>query len=149
MVNRIPSRANTTLLKSLFQPRQFSFRTLTSFYLPSDTIKVLHVEGDTTTADVIRNLLKKFRVVDNPHKFALYVKRSGEIGKSEPGRTGSDTDSLMSHHQHNTLGRVRMRRLNDAERPLLLALSWKLGKHFETFHLSRVFRMRCFNSRGK
>jgi hypothetical protein len=95
---------------------------------------VLHVEGDTTTADVIRNLLKKFRVVDNPHKFALYVKRSGEIGKSSNGPTDTsksyngqtDGDSML-HHQQNTLGRVRMRRLNDAERPLMLALSWKLG----------------------
>lgn len=100
-------------------------RTLTSFYLPCDTVKVLHVEADTTTADVIRNLLKKFRVVDNPHKFALYVKRPGEIGKGTD-TIRSITDGGSMHHQQNTLGRVRMRRLNDGEHPLLLALSWRV-----------------------
>ena len=100
----------------------FISRTLTSFYLPSDTIKVLHVEAETTTADVIRNLLKKFRVVDNPHKFALYVRRRSDSGKAP------STDTLTSNSMQNTLGRVRMRRLNDAERPLMIALSWKLSE---------------------
>jgi hypothetical protein len=69
-------------------------RTLTSFYLPSDTVKVLHVEAETTTADVIRNLLKKFRVVDNPHKFALYVKRASEAGKAQQAAA---TDTVTAH----------------------------------------------------
>ena len=51
--------------------------TLTSFYLPPDTVKCLHVDTDTTTRDVVRGLLAKFRVADNPHKYALYEKRSG------------------------------------------------------------------------
>jgi hypothetical protein len=113
------TKFDSTVL-TIFKKKKFLSRTLTSFYLPSDTVKVLHVEGETTTADVIRNLLKKFRVVDNPHKFALYVKRVSDSAK--PPTEPADTMT-----QQNTLGRVRMRRLVDAERPLLLALSWKLG----------------------
>ena len=41
---------------------------LTSFYLPVDTVKALHVTTLTAVHDVIRTLLAKFRVVDNPHK---------------------------------------------------------------------------------
>ena len=48
--------------------------TLTSFYLPADTVKSLHVTSETTTKDVIRSLLGKFRVADTPHKYALYEK---------------------------------------------------------------------------
>ena len=84
---------------------------------------MLHVEAETTTADVIRNLLKKFRVVDNPHKFALYVRRASDSGKVQ-----GSADTLTGYSMKNTLSRVRMKRLSDAERPLLLALSWKLSK---------------------
>ncbi len=49
-------------------------RTLTTFYLPPSTVKALHVTTDTTTSDVIQALLGKFRVADNPHKYALYEK---------------------------------------------------------------------------
>ena len=45
---------------------------LTSFYLPADTVKALHVTTITTVHDVIRTSWAKFRVVDNRHKFALY-----------------------------------------------------------------------------
>ena len=47
-------------------------RTLTSFYLPPETEKTLCVTNATTTQDVIRSLLSKFRIVDNPHKYVLY-----------------------------------------------------------------------------
>ena len=45
---------------------------LTSFYLPVDTVKALHVTTLTSVHDVIRTLLAKFRVVDNPHKVILF-----------------------------------------------------------------------------
>uniref|UniRef100_A0A3Q3W2T1 Uncharacterized protein n=1 Tax=Mola mola TaxID=94237 RepID=A0A3Q3W2T1_MOLML len=44
----------------------------TSFYLPSDCVTQLHVSSATTTREVIQGLLKKFMVLDNPGKFALY-----------------------------------------------------------------------------
>ncbi|XP_029005804.1 ras association domain-containing protein 5 isoform X2 [Betta splendens] len=43
-----------------------------SFYLPSDCVKQLHISSLTTTREVIQGLLKKFLVLDNPRKFALY-----------------------------------------------------------------------------
>lgn len=44
----------------------------TSFYLPKDTIKHLHIISHTRASEVIEALLKKFMVVDNPRKFALF-----------------------------------------------------------------------------
>ncbi|XP_041639930.1 ras association domain-containing protein 5 isoform X2 [Cheilinus undulatus] len=44
----------------------------TSFYLPCDCVKQLHISSLTTTREVIQGLLKKFMVLDNPQKFALY-----------------------------------------------------------------------------
>ncbi|KAL1265689.1 hypothetical protein QQF64_003716 [Cirrhinus molitorella] len=44
----------------------------TSFYLPSDAVKQLHISSTTTVREVIQGLLKKFMVRDNPRKFALY-----------------------------------------------------------------------------
>ncbi|XP_077458571.1 ras association domain-containing protein 3 isoform X3 [Stigmatopora argus] len=43
-----------------------------SFYLPCDCVKQLHISSTTTTREVIQGLLKKFMVLDNPRKFALY-----------------------------------------------------------------------------
>lgn len=44
----------------------------TSFYLPKDTSKHLHISSRTRAREVIEALLKKFTVVDNPAKFALF-----------------------------------------------------------------------------
>ncbi|KAM9859218.1 ras association domain-containing protein 5 [Aulostomus maculatus] len=44
----------------------------TSFYLPCDCVKQVHISSWTTTGEVIQGLLKKFMVLDNPQKFALY-----------------------------------------------------------------------------
>lgn len=56
----------------------------TSFYLPSDSVTQLHISSGTTTREVIRALLKKFMVLDNPCKFALYkqMHRDGQGGKT-------------------------------------------------------------------
>ncbi|XP_001920863.5 ras association domain-containing protein 5 isoform X1 [Danio rerio] len=43
----------------------------TSFYLPADAVKQLHISSTTTVREVIQGLLKKFMVQDNPRKFAL------------------------------------------------------------------------------
>ncbi|XP_025936044.1 ras association domain-containing protein 1 [Apteryx rowi] len=44
----------------------------TSFYLPKDTVKHLHIISHTRASEVIDALLRKFMVVDNPRKFALF-----------------------------------------------------------------------------
>uniref|UniRef100_A0A671S9M2 Ras association domain-containing protein 5-like n=1 Tax=Sinocyclocheilus anshuiensis TaxID=1608454 RepID=A0A671S9M2_9TELE len=55
----------------------------TSFYLPRDAIKQLHISSTTTVREVIQGLLKKFMVQDNPCKFALYHQtRRDSQGKS-------------------------------------------------------------------
>ncbi|CAG0918729.1 unnamed protein product [Notodromas monacha] len=74
-------------------------RMLTSFYLPRGTVKIIHIARDTTAQDVIAALLRKFRVVDNPRKFALYERQLEEGIESS---------------------RVRMRRMGDEELPLSL-----------------------------
>lgn len=52
----------------------------TSFYLPSEAVKQLHVSSTTLVKEVIEGLLRKFMVQDNPRKFALYkqVHRHGQ-----------------------------------------------------------------------
>ncbi|XP_033822443.1 ras association domain-containing protein 5 isoform X2 [Periophthalmus magnuspinnatus] len=44
----------------------------TSFYLPCDCVKQLHISSLHTTREVIQGLLKMLTVLDNPCKFALY-----------------------------------------------------------------------------
>ncbi|CAB4055893.1 RASSF1 [Lepeophtheirus salmonis] len=51
-------------------------RTLTTFHLAPNTVKAIHVNSSTSTRDVIRFLLAKFRIADNPHKYALYERYS-------------------------------------------------------------------------
>lgn len=53
----------------------------TSFYLPLDAIKQLHISSTTTVSEVIQGLLKKFMVVDNPQKFALFKRmhKDGQV----------------------------------------------------------------------
>ena len=41
-------------------------RTLTSFYLPMDTMKALHVDSEMTAQTVIVTLLRKFKVKSAP-----------------------------------------------------------------------------------
>ncbi|XP_029990320.1 ras association domain-containing protein 1 isoform X1 [Sphaeramia orbicularis] len=72
-------------------------RRRTSFYLPKDASKHLHISSRTSAREVIEALLKKFTVVDNPGKFALFE-------RSE------------RHDQ------VYVRKLSDDERPLRLRL---------------------------
>lgn len=85
-------------------------RTLTTFYLPPGTERALHITSQTTTQDVIRVLLKKFRVADNPHKYALY-ERHDEFRRDSFPRSKS-------------LSRLKMRRLHEDDKPLVLAVLW-------------------------
>ncbi|XP_065605583.1 ras association domain-containing protein 1 isoform X2 [Cyrtonyx montezumae] len=69
----------------------------TSFYLPRGTVKHLHVLSHTRASEVISALLRKFTVVDDPRKFALFER--------------SEKDE-----------QVYLRKLADEERPLRLRL---------------------------
>ncbi|MGH0189348.1 UNVERIFIED_CONTAM: hypothetical protein FKN15_034962 [Acipenser sinensis] len=69
----------------------------TSFYLPKDTAKHLHISSQTKAHEVIEALLNKFTVVDNPRKFALFERRERE-------------------------DQVYLRKLSDEEQPLHLRL---------------------------
>ncbi|XP_076469604.1 uncharacterized protein LOC143299947 [Babylonia areolata] len=73
-----------------------------AFYMPRDTVKSIHITSKTTTREVITSLLKKFHIVDNPRKFAMYEQVFNEKNKL-----------------------VKLRRLTDKDFPLLALLSWK------------------------
>ncbi|GMT24571.1 hypothetical protein PFISCL1PPCAC_15868 [Pristionchus fissidentatus] len=49
-----------------------SLRTITSFFLPRNTVKTVSLNSEMTTRQMIVVLLRKFKVADNPKKFALY-----------------------------------------------------------------------------
>jgi len=84
----------------------------TSFYLPKDTTKVIHISSDTSTQEVITILLQKFNITDNPHKFALYEK-------------------ITEIDDHS-----KMRRITNGEFPLEICLSWTSeGLHNHVFVL--------------
>ncbi|NXY80790.1 RASF1 protein, partial [Glareola pratincola] len=53
-------------------PRAQGVKRRTSFYLPKGTVKHLHILSHTRASEVIDALLRKFTVVDNPRKFALF-----------------------------------------------------------------------------
>eukprot|EP00096_Caligus_rogercresseyi_P009158 TRINITY_DN3055_c3_g2_i1.p1 TRINITY_DN3055_c3_g2~~TRINITY_DN3055_c3_g2_i1.p1 ORF type:complete len:463 (-),score=196.72 TRINITY_DN3055_c3_g2_i1:679-2067(-) len=82
--------------------------TLSTFHLAPNTVKAIHVDSEASSRDVIRFLLAKFRIADNPHKYALY-ERYAPSSQKGPSRT---------------LGRIQMRRIAEDEIPLLLALRW-------------------------
>lgn len=58
----------------------------TSFFLPKDAVKHLHVLSRTRAREVIEALLRKFSVVDDPRKFALFerAERHGQGGPPPP-----------------------------------------------------------------
>lgn len=82
----------------------------TSFYLPKDASKHLHISSRTSAREVIEALLKKFTVVDNPGKFALF-------------------ERTERHDQ------VYVRKLSDEERPLRLRLNAGPSEKVLTFLL--------------
>ncbi|XP_036388006.1 ras association domain-containing protein 5 isoform X2 [Megalops cyprinoides] len=90
----------------------------TSFYLPADAVKQLHISSSTTVSEVIQGLLKKFMVLDNPRKFALYrqTHRDGQdlFEKLPVGEhplylrlvTGPDPEQLTFVLKENETGEV-------------------------------------------
>lgn len=81
-------------------------RTLTSFYMPRDTVKNIHITSESTSLEVIKSMLKKFKVVDNPQKFALY-----QCYPDPDGESGNNNNQLL-------------KRIGDHDKPLRIALDW-------------------------
>lgn len=98
----------------------------TSFYLPKDAAKHLHVSSETQVREVIEALLNKFTVVDNPAKFALFERTE----RQSQGRAVDTVVALTKTKQSQVLNSelflpfplVYMRKLSDDERPLYLRL---------------------------
>ncbi|VDP04641.1 unnamed protein product [Soboliphyme baturini] len=86
--------------------------TLTSFYLPRNSVKLLHITSDTTTREMIVSLLNKFHIADNPRKFALYERT---------GHCLSGSSSLKSL----LISLAKLRRIPDDACPLRIALLWE------------------------
>ncbi|ULU06093.1 hypothetical protein L3Y34_018170 [Caenorhabditis briggsae] len=93
VVNTTKSTSKTTL------------RTITSFFLPRNTTKVINIDSKTTARKMIVTLLKKFRVADNPRKFALY----------ECEQQTDDTTCTLTR---------RLTRISDDACPLKVVLNW-------------------------
>jgi hypothetical protein len=50
----------------------------TTFYLPTDANRLVHISNTTSTLELISILLKKFCVTDHPNKFALFEEWKGD-----------------------------------------------------------------------
>ena len=48
-------------------------------------MKALHLTSDTTAEKVVEALLNKFKIIDNPMKFALFERFKKEEGHGECG----------------------------------------------------------------
>ncbi|XP_075052258.1 ras association domain-containing protein 5 [Mixophyes fleayi] len=91
----------------------------TPFYLPVDAVKQLHISSVTTASEVIRGLLLKFQVVDDPLKFALFkqLQRDGQVLFQKLSLTehplylrllaGPETDVLSFVLKENDTGEVQ------------------------------------------
>uniref|UniRef100_A0A1I7ZBE5 Ras association domain-containing protein 1 n=1 Tax=Steinernema glaseri TaxID=37863 RepID=A0A1I7ZBE5_9BILA len=81
-------------------------RTITSFFLPPNTEKIVHVNSSMTAREMIVTLLRKFKVADNPRKFALY-------------------QQIVEPDVSTKTLRKKMTRIVDHDFPLKLAVLWK------------------------
>ncbi|MFH4975476.1 hypothetical protein AB6A40_002185 [Gnathostoma spinigerum] len=91
-----------------------SFRTITTFFLPRNTVKTVNISWDITTRQMIVTLLRKFRVADNPRKFALYSRDVSD----EPSSAVSDFKDESETRS------VQMVRLEDDAYPLRIYHGW-------------------------
>ncbi|XP_065059171.1 ras association domain-containing protein 1-like isoform X2 [Rhopilema esculentum] len=81
-----------------------------SFYISQNTKKPLHITSTTTAYEVIEALLDKYRVTDNPQKFALYERTE-------------ENDC------------IRVRKIDADEHPLVLSLLWGDARSTKEFSL--------------
>lgn len=67
------------------RPHPQGVKRRTSFYLPRGAAKHLHILSHTRASEVIDALLRKFTVIDNPRKFALFERSEKDEQGSTPG----------------------------------------------------------------
>ncbi len=63
--------------------RNFGFNII-QLFIDSANLSIVCNFSDTTAQEVIKALLQKFKITDNPRKFALYEKVANEGEKGEP-----------------------------------------------------------------
>lgn len=104
--------------------RSAAVRRRTSFYLPKDAVKHLHVLSRTRAREVIEALLRKFSVVDDPRKFALFerAERHGQGGLPPPPPGVCTQGCAAGPDWSPRLASVYLRKLSDDEQPLQLRL---------------------------
>ncbi|XP_053310399.1 ras association domain-containing protein 5 isoform X2 [Spea bombifrons] len=141
-------------------PPSTSVNKQTSFYLPVDAVKQLHISNLTTASEVIRGLLQKFQVLDDPQKFALYkqMQRDGQVIFQKLALAehplylrllaGPDTDLLNFVMKENETGDVQWEAFTVPELQNFLLILEKeerdkveqVQKKYATFrqHLQRV-----------
>lgn len=81
-------------------------RTITTFFLPRNTVKNVNIGSQMTTREMIVILLRKFKVADNPRKFALYER----ICEQPEGENSSA---------------CQLKRIPDDAFPLQIARAWQ------------------------
>lgn len=106
----------------------------TSFYLPCDCVKQIHISSMTTTREVIQGLLKKFMVLDNPRKFALYrqTHRDSQSKKNTPNYYKATITTVLSHSYYDI---VTYPSLVGVIENLLLTHHCNYSTHFFLFFL--------------
>lgn len=100
-------------------------RTLTSFYMPRDTVKNIHITSESSSLEVIKSMLKKFKIVDNPQKFALYQSYPAPVVNS--GASSGDHVSPVakpSAPPEEPSPEYLLKRIGDQDKPLRIALEW-------------------------
>ncbi|RWS16608.1 Ras association domain-containing protein 1-like protein [Dinothrombium tinctorium] len=114
-INVVAGTRPPSIYDIINEEEPISRRTLTSFYMPRDTVKNIHITSENTSLDVIKAMLKKFKVVDNPQKFALYQQYPDTSGENPQGSSNLVT-----------------KRIADYDKPLRIALEWwdSDGKRF-------------------
>lgn len=87
-------------------------------------MKHIHLSSVTTTREVIQGLLKKFMVLDNPCKFALYkqMHRDGQGGENWPLGENTALFSIIISFAVVAAPADLFQKLPLHERPLLLRL---------------------------
>ncbi|EDQ86528.1 uncharacterized protein MONBRDRAFT_28221 [Monosiga brevicollis MX1] len=109
-----------------YTPSSAAFDADTSFFLPKEVSKGLHVTSATTSQEVISILLRKFKVVSNPRKFALYEMNllTGEKRRlrrfEEPLALkllwgGKNRDLILSLEEYNKDQHFRWEEFTDTE----------------------------------
>lgn len=98
-----------------------TIRTITTFFLPRNTVKTVNISSRMTTREMIVILLRKFRVADNPRKFALYeytATSTNAVAAGDCDNSGG-ADYTCDNYRYN------FQRVPDDAYPLRVVNEWK------------------------